>query len=69
MSEEAEVFDLFAEKDDQRGRFCLSEGKYLDSISLKKDYGPEVTGNGTSGLPIGVILLEQIKTLPLKRKS
>ena len=36
MSEEAEVFDLFAEKDDQRGRFCLSEGKYLDSISLKK---------------------------------
>ena len=70
MSEEAkeERGLLFAEKDDQRGRFCLSEEKYLDSISLKKDYGEEVTGNGTSGLPIGVVSLEQIKTLPLKRQ-
>ncbi len=69
-SEEAEEERrlLLAGDEDQRGIFSLPEEKYLDYIFPREESGQKETGNGTSGLPIGVVSLEQIKKLPLHKQ-
>ena len=68
-SEEAEEERrlLLAGSDDQHLMFSQSEEKFLDSIFPKEATGEKESANGAS-LPIGVISLEQIKKLPLKRQ-
>lgn len=69
-SEEAEEERklLFAGDEDQSDRFCMSSEKYLDCIFPKEACHQDEGGNGTSGLPIGVVSLENIRKLPLKRQ-
>lgn len=69
-SEEAEEERklLFAGDDNQSDLFSMLEEKYLDSIFPKEACHQVENENGTSGQPIGVVSLENIRKLPLKKQ-
>ena len=57
---------LFTRGEDQSSWFGMSEGKYLDAIFPKEACQREEGGHG--GPPIGVVSLESIRKLPLKKQ-
>ena len=59
---------LLANKEDQQWQFTLTEEQYLDAIFPKGMTGEEEGGDGASGLPRGVMSLEQIRKLPLRQQ-
>lgn len=53
--------------EDQSDQFSMPEGRYLDTI-FPKEASRQEESSGTSGAPIGVVSLESIRKLPLKRQ-